>query len=125
MPNEIEPREEAEQLQKIDRDQVFEMINENDKAIELGQKVKFLMGSPVWVEVIEEMYINNYAKDLIHTMGGHSDSQKQGLIKGLDIRASFINTMYTWIESGDRAAQQNKELQADLAMNNEDGALQR
>jgi len=87
-----------------------EYINHEIKELLAAKKfpdtVKRLMATPEWKEVIEEAYINNFAKDLVRSYDEFDDQQKKDFDEEYKVRSRFLNCIQAWAEGADKADEQ-------------------
>lgn len=95
-----------------------ELIQQTIKDLTLSKEfpetVKKLMATPEWKQVIEEVYIDNFAKDLVRNYDEWEDDKRTEFDEEYKVRSRFLNTMQVWSEMGDKANEQIERLNVAL-----------
>jgi hypothetical protein len=105
--------EELTEEQKLQEQKDF-IQNEID-GLKIGKKfpetVKKLTETPEWKEVINDVYMDGFAKDLVRSYENYDEEQQKVFDEEYKVRSRFFNTILAWAEGADKANEQIKRYQ--------------
>lgn len=98
-----------------DLEQINVTIEECNRTIEFGEKIKQLTSLPIFKEVIEEGYFKNHASTLVMNKALPelaSEEKQKAIIKSLDAIGEFRQFLYQSMLMGKHAAYTLEEHEA-------------
>lgn len=100
-----------EQVIQQQKDYINNEIDALKAAKAFPETVKKLMATPEWKEVIEKVYIDEFARDLVRSFDEFDETVRKDFDEEYKVRSRFLNCIQAWAEGADKANEQIERYQ--------------
>ena len=101
---ELTAEQEVQEHKKFIQKEIDALIS----AKEFPETVKRLIETEEWKEVIEKVYIDEFAKDLVRNFENFDEETRKVFDEEFKVRSRFLNTIEAWAKGADKANEQIK-----------------